>query len=79
LPVSYLCDSWETFLEDRCADCGQQNNNCYFMGIYLSYLDKVKYSPENIKKFSKDKYFLNTGQQKDYCSNEDKSIRNLMF
>ncbi len=44
------------------------------MSIYLSYWDKVKYSPENIKNFSKDKYFLNTGPQKGYCSNEDKNI-----
>ena len=68
MPVGYECPDWETFLEGRCADCGQNNTKCYLMGLYFWYWRGITYSDQDKERETK-RYFLNTGAVEDYCSN----------
>ncbi len=64
--MAYECDNWETFMEGRCAFCGEDKlSRCHLMGIYPYYWEKVKSSRKTIGW----KYFVNTAENENFCRN----------
>lgn len=59
--VAYACQDWDTFLEGRCADCGEDGQNCAILG-----LQSDKYLPSREIREPR-KYFLKTNSQWPYC------------
>ncbi|XP_054152818.1 pancreatic lipase-related protein 2-like, partial [Oppia nitens] len=59
--IGYQCESYNTFLEGRCANCAQ--SRCKPMGIDPDYWLDDKPDPSALNK----KYFLTTGRYIDYC------------
>ncbi|XP_067138167.1 pancreatic triacylglycerol lipase-like [Centruroides vittatus] len=59
--VAYACSDWDTFLEGRCADCGDDGQNCAVLG-----LQSDTYAPSRDVKNPR-KYFLKTNSQWPYC------------
>ena len=67
LPIGYMCERWEMFVEGRCVNCENIDDirNCQLMGFFPAYF-KI-FELEN-KQGVGQKYYLNTAKGGNYCS-----------